>query len=463
MLEPQRWQGLIGIVVLLGLAVLMSEHRSRIRWSVVAWGLSLQFLFALLILRTPIGAPLFNSLNDGINRLIGYSNDGTTFVFKPLNDRFQSTFEVSSTTTTTAQDSHDAEDSNDPSSASPLPVGTRLVVQSRDGPHVAPQLMTIAFWVLPTVIFFSALLALLYHLGVMQWLVKGIAWAMIRTMGTSGAETLCVAANIFVGQTEAPLMVRPFLKTMTRSELLTVMIGGFATIAGGVLALYVLFLQRELPNIAGHLMAASVMSAPAALVIAKLMLPETETPDTLGTLHIEIPRTAANAVEAFGDGVTQGLQLALNIGAMLLAFVAMVALVNGLLGLIPVSPGADPWSLQGLLGQLFRPLAWTLGVNWHEAHTLGMLMGEKIVLTELIAYSDLSQLEVGTEIQERTALIASYALCGFANFASIGIQLGGIGAMAPERKPVIAALAVRAMLGGALASWLTAAVAGLLL
>lgn len=461
MFDPQRWQGLIGIVVLLGLAWLMSEHRRRVRWSIVVWGMALQFLFALVILRTPVGAPFFGGLNDGINHLISYTNDGTTFLFKPLNSQFESTYEL--TAVTPPEESGDSADADKPAAAPVLQTGTQLVVQSRNGPQVAPQLVTIAFWVLPTVIFFSALLSLLYYMGVMQWLVKGIAWIMMHTMGTSGAETLCVAANIFVGQTEAPLMVRPFLKTMTRSELLTVMIGGFATIAGGVLALYVLFLQSELPDIAGHLMASSVMSAPAALVVAKLMIPETETPVTLGQVHIEIPQTAANAVEAFGDGVTQGLQLALNIGAMLLAFVAMVALVNGLLGLIPVAAGSDPWSLQGFLGQLFRPLAWTLGVNWHEARTLGMLMGEKIVLTELIAYSDLSQLDVGTEIEERTALIASYALCGFANFASIGIQLGGIGAMAPDRKPLIAALAFRAMLGGAIASWLTAAVAGLLL
>ncbi|MEZ6065962.1 MAG: nucleoside transporter C-terminal domain-containing protein [Planctomycetaceae bacterium] len=308
---------------------------------------------------------------------------------------------------------------------------------------------------------------MLYHLRIMQWVVRGIAWVMLRTMGTSGAETLCVAGNIFVGQTEAPLMVRPFLKTMTRSELMAVMVGGFATVAGGVMALYISFLQGAFLDlklsIAGHMMAASVMSAPAALLIAKIIYPETETPATLGSIRVDIERTSSNVVEAFGDGVTQGLQLALNIGAMLIGFVAAVALINGLLALFPHAAGTAPVSLQWLLGCLFRPLAWTLGVPWDEAGILGSLMGEKLVLTELIAYSHLCEIGPQAGLSERTTIIASYALCGFANFASVGIQLGGIGAMAPERKRDLSSLVLRAMFGGALASWLTAAMAGLML
>lgn len=468
--DLDRWQGLIGVVVLLALGYALSDNRGRIRWSLVAWGLVLQFVFAVAVLRTEVGRRSFVVLNDAVNRLIGYTSDGTAFVFKPLNDRFETSYTVVESAAGPEDKEHEVppatpagRDEAPHAADPPLPPGSRLVLQSNDGPRMAPPLVNIAFGVLPTVIFFSALLSVLYHLGVMQWIVKAIAWVMVRTMRTSGAETLCVAANIFVGQTEAPLLVRPFLRTMTRSELMTVMLGGFATIAGGVLALYVSFLQRLIPDIAGHLMAASVMSAPAALVFAKILCPETETPTTLGTLSIEVPRTAGNVLEAFGDGVTQGLSLALNIGAMLLAFVAAVAMVNGLLGLIPVAAGEAPWSLQTLLGELFRPLAWSLGVDWREARVLGTLLGEKLVLTELIAYSHLSALQTGTEISPRTAIIASYALCGFANFASLGIQLGGIGAMAPERKPQIAELALRAMLGGALASWLTASIAGLLL
>jgi CNT family concentrative nucleoside transporter len=350
--------------------------------------------------------------------------------------------------------------------APPVPaVGTRLRLQSADGPQVAGPLINLAFWILPTIIFFSALLAVMYHVGVMQWIVRGIAWVMVRTLGTSGAETLCVASNIFVGQTEAPMMIRPFLKLMTRSELMAVMVGGFATIAGGVMAAYVGMLKGAFgtlaPEFAGHLMAASVMSAPAALVMAKILCPETETPTTLGMVAVTVERTNANALEAFGDGVTQGLQLALNVGAMLIAFLAAVALINGLLGLIP-APEGDPYTLQWLLGRLFQPIAWSLGVNWDEAEVLGTLLGEKLVLTELMAYTHLCELGPNA-LSPRTTVIASYALCGFANFASVGIQLGGIGGMAPERRRDLSTLALRAMLGGAFASWMTAAIAGVLI
>lgn len=468
----ERGQGLIGIGVLLLLAVAMSSHRRRIDWRLVATGLALQLVFALFILKTPIGRPCFDLLNAGFNRVIDFAQSGTTFLFRPLSDVFVTTHEVLAPEEPPVEETDPAPEGTDPappdaekseSPASPWPAGGRVRLRWLDSRHIAAPLMNIAVVVLPTVIFFSGLLAVLYHLGVMQAVIRGIAWLMVRTMRTSGAETLCVAANIFVGQTEAPLMVRPFLGRMTRSELLTVMVGGFATIAGGVMALYIGMLSPSLPDIAGHLMAASVMSAPAALVIAKILQPEIDQPATLGDVRVHVPRTAGNVIEAFGDGVASGLQLALNIGAMLIAFVAAVALVNGVLEQIPVPDGSSPLTLQGLLGTLFRPLAWTLGVPWSEAGTLGMLLGEKLVATELVAYSHLQTLTIGVDLSHRTAVIASYALCGFANFASVGIQLGGIGAMAPERKRDLAQLALRAMLGGALASWLTAAIAGLLL
>lgn len=459
----ERWQGLIGLVVLLMLAAALSSDRRRIDWRLVAAGLALQLAFAVLILRTPLGRPCFAMFDAAFSRVIQYAGVGTTFLFKPLSDRFETVHEVVDESPPAAAES--GEPSSDDGEIPPPARGhgDRLRLRWVDNQQISAPLLNIAVVVLPTVIFFSGLLAVLYHLGVMQAAIRGVAWLMVRTMRTSGAETLCVASNIFVGQTEAPIMVRPFLAEMTRSELLTVMVGGFATIAGGVMAIYVGMLQERIPDIAGHLMAASVMSAPAALVMAKIIQPETGQPATLGLVRVAIPRTASNVIEAFGDGVTQGLQLALNIGAMLIAFVAGVAMLNGLLGMIPVPDGASPVTLQAILGVVFRPLAWTLGAHWSEAATLGTLLGEKVVLTELIAYSHLQALRPGEELSPRTAIIASYALCGFANFASVGIQLGGIGAMAPQRRRDLAQLALRAMLGGALASWMTAAIAGLLL
>jgi CNT family concentrative nucleoside transporter len=285
--------------------------------------------------------------------------------------------------------------------------------------------------------------------------VKWVARAMQKTMRTSGAETLSVSANIFVGQTEAPLMVRPFVSKMTRSELMAVMIGGFATVAGGVMAMYVKILA-DIPGIAGHLMAASIMSAPAALVIAKIIYPETESSDTMGDLKIELEKKDDNVMEALSRGATDGMKLAANVGAMLIAFVAMIALVNAILGVMDLS-------LQQILGWIFSPLAWVMGIPWHEAGIMGTLMGEKLVLTELIAYGDLAELRATNSISDRTAIIASYALCGFANFASVGIQLGGIGGIAPERRKDLAKLGLKAMFGGALASWITATLAGILI
>jgi len=298
-------------------------------------------------------------------------------------------------------------------------------------------------------------MTVMYHFGIIQFVIKWIARAMQKTMKTSGSETLSVSANIFVGQTEAPLLVRPFIKNMTQSELMTVMTGGFATVAGGVLALYVTWLG-DIPGIAGHLLAASVMSAPAALAIAKIIYPETELSETAGEINIKVKKVDANSMDALGRGATEGLKLAANVGAMLIAFVSIVSMINYLLAI-------GGTSLEEIFAFVFKPLAWTMGVPWKEAGIMGMLMGEKIAFTELIAYGDLKDLLASGQISDRTAIIASYALCGFANFGSIGIQLGGIGGMAPERRKDLAKIVGKAMIGGALASWLTATIAGMLI
>lgn len=402
-------QGLIGMILLLGIAFILSNNRRQINYRIVGWGLSLQFIFGILILKTPLGKPLFGFFDKVITKLISFSDSGSDFLFKSL-----------------------------------VP-----------GVGYHEAMVNFAFRALPTIIFFSSLMTVLYHFGVIQFIVKWISRIMQKSMGTSGSETLSVAANIFVGQTEAPLMIRPFIRSMTQSELMAVMTGGFATVAGGVLALYVIWL-KDIPGIAGHLLAASVMSAPAAMVVAKIIYPETELSETSGDLNIIIEKPDSNTMEALGRGATEGLKLAANVAAMLVAFVALIAMVNYLLTF------ADT-SIQGILGFIFQPLAWAMGIPWEEAQMVGVLMGEKITLTELIAYSDLRDLRLEQAISDRTAIIASYALCGFANFASIGIQLGGIGGIAPERRKDLASLALKAMLGGALASWMTASIAGILI
>jgi len=401
--------GILGIVVLLAIAFALSNNRKQINMRIIGWGLGLQAIFAIFILKTPIGVPLFGFLDKTIRKLISFSDAGSDFLFKSFVPDV--------------------------------------------GYHVS--MINFAFRALPTIIFFSSLMAVLYHFGIIQMFVKWIAKAMQKTMGTSGSETLSVSANIFVGQTEAPLIVRPFIKQMTKSELMAVMTGGFATVAGGVLAIYVMWLT-DIPGIAGHLLAASVMSAPGALVVAKIIYPETESSETMGDLKINIEQKSTNAMEALGDGANSGLRLAANVAAMLVAFVSFVAMINYLLGFAGTS-------MESILGFIFKPLAWTMGVPWSEADILGTLMGKKIVLTELIAYGDLKELMSTGAITDRTAIIASYALCGFANFGSIGIQLGGIGSIAPGRKKDLAKLVTKAMVGGALASWLTATIAGLLI
>ena len=404
----ERFSGIIGVFLLLGIAFLMSNNKKKIDYKLVIWGLCLQLGFALVILKTPVGLPFFRFFDVIIGKLLSYSDQGGDFLFKSF------------------------------------------VSGAVDAPNI-----NFAIRVLPTVIFFSALVSLFYYLGILQRVVKAIAWVVQKTMGTSGSETLSVVGSIFVGQTEAPLLVKPYIKNMTKSELMTIMVAGFATIAGGVMAIYVKMLS-DIPGIAGHLMAASIMNAPAALIIAKIMYPETEKSETKGDLDINVEQTAGNVVEAIGDGAIDGVKLAINIGAMLVAIVALIAMLDGLLGFINTS-------FVEILGFVLRPMAWSMGVPWSEAGTVGGLMGEKIVLTELIAYADLQKIIQTDALSQRSAIIASYALCGFANFASIGIQLGGIGGIAPERKGDIAKIATKAMIGGAIASNLTASIAGILI
>ena len=401
--------GVLGLFTLLSIAFAMSENRRAINIKTVVYGLIFQLIFALFILKTPFGAPIFSFLDNSINILIGFSSSGSDFLFKSY----------------------------------------------IDGVGFHPGLINFAFSTLPTIIFFSSLVAVLYHFGILQAIIKFIARRMQLTLGTSGSETLSVAGNIFLGQTESPLMVRPFVNKMTKSELMAVMTGGFATVSGGVLAIYVSWLT-DIQGIAGHLLAASVMSAPAALVVAKIIYPETEESQTMGDVNVNIEQTNINAMEALSNGATDGLKLAANIAAMLIAFISFVAMINYFLSFAGTS-------MEEIFGIIFRPLAWTMGVPWNEAQLVGMLMGKKIVLTELVAYGDLQNLIKDGMISERSAIISTYALCGFSNFASIGIQLGGIGAMAPERKKDLAKLVTKAMFGGAIASWLTATIAGLLL
>jgi len=403
-----QFTGIIGIGALLGIAYLLSENKKAINYRTVLWGLGLQFIFALLILKTPIGRPLFSYIDKIINRLIGFADKGTEFVF-----------------------------------------GSQI---ENVGFH--PAFESVAFRLLPTIIFFSALISILYHYGIIQFVIKFFSRVMEKTMRTSGAETLSVSANIFVGQTEAPLMIRPYVSGMTKSELVAVMVGGFATAAGGVLAIYAKWLDG-IPGIAGHLMSASVMSAPAALVIAKIIYPETEQTESIISER-KSDQTSVNAMDALGTGTVVGLKLAVNVGAMLISFISIIALLNYFLAIFG-------FSIESVLGLIFSPLAWTMGIPWNECDTVGSLMGKKIVFTEFVAFSDLKLLIDNQQISEKAAIIASYALCGFANFGSIGIQLGGIGGIAPERRKDIAQLISKAMIGGALASWLTATLAGILL
>ena len=416
-----RGQSLLGLIAFLALCYAAGCLRERrfntVPWRVVGFGVGLQILLAALILRTTPGAWAFDKLNDAVVLLLAASEEGAALLFGNL-----------------------ARGMDVPTSAG----GTAAV-----GAYFA-------FNVLPTIIFFSALLAVLYHTGLMTLVVGGLAWAMRRTMRTSGAETLSAAANVFVGQTEAPLFVRPFLAAMTASELFAVMTGGFANIASGVLGVYADLLKNVVPDAGSHLIAASVVSAPAGLVVAKLLVPERDRPQTADGSTLPRAKTDANLLDAAVRGTRDGLLLAANVGAVLIVFTAFVWLANA--GLGAIHPNL---SLERILGVLLAPVAWLCGVPWSDAPRLGSLIGVKTVLNEFLAYLALAQ--DAETFSPRSRTIAVYALCGFANFASVGIQIGGIGVLAPTRRADLARLGLLAMFGGAIASLLTACVVGMIL
>jgi CNT family concentrative nucleoside transporter len=407
---------LLGLLAFLGVAWLLSSDRRAIDWRIVVVGLALQFLLGFLVLKTTWGRDVFDGAGAFVSRLLGYAAKGSGFVFGPLADEKG---------------------------------GLGFVF---------------AFQVLPTIVFFSALMSVLYHVGILGLVVRGIGIALKRLMRVSGAEAFSAAANIFVGQTEAPFVVRPFLPKLTSSELFCVMTGGFATVAGGVMAAYILMF-RDVPGFgprfAGHLLAASVMSAPAALVMAKVMRPETEVPQTRGDEPIRMERPAVNVVDAAVSGGRDGMILAANVGAMLIAFLGLVALVNAMLGWVGGHTMGDwGWSLERGLGILCAPIAWLMGVPWSEATEVGRLVGEKTALNEFVAFQHLAETN---GLSDRSRAIATYALCGFSNLGSIAIQVGGIGAMVPEKRATLARHGFPAMIAGSFACFMTACVAALLL
>ena len=405
---PQRLTGIFGIALILGIGIALSRNRRAISGRVVAWGVGLQLAFAIFVLRVPLGHELFNRLGDAVKTILGFSYVGSEFVFGEIGKQHSSLGVI------------------------------------------------FAFQVLPAIIFVSALFAILYYLGVMQVVVKAFAVLMNRVMGASGAESLNVAASIFMGQTEAPLTIRPFLPGMTRSELMTVMTAGMAHVSGSIMAAYIAFGIE-----ARHLLTAVIMTAPGTIMMAKILEPETETPQTLGGVRVEIPRTDVNVVDAAARGTTDGLHLMLNVIAMLVSFVALVALVNGAFGWVHGYVAWFPANIQTVLGWVFRPIAFAMGVPWHDSGTIGGLLGTRMVLNEFLAYAQLGPMKA--QLDPVSFTIATFALCGFANISSVGIQIGGIGALVPERKHDLARLGFRAMIAGTLANFLSATLAGILL
>ena len=404
-----RYTGLLGLAAIVLVAWAFSTHRKRVRPALLLWGLGLQFLFAFLVLKTAF-ANLFQVATDGVNALLRYSEAGSSFVFGSLGD-----------------------------STAPF--------------------FVFAFRVLPLVIFISSLFAILYYVGVMQIFVRGMAIVMQRVMGASGAESTNVAASIFMGQTEAPLTIRPFLAGLTESELFTIMVSGMAHISGAVMAAYVLMAHVEIR----HLLTAVIMTAPATIMLAKILVPETGQPATAGHVKIRVEQTGQNLLDAAARGAGDGLQLALNIGAMLIAFLGLIALVNGTLGWLHGLPGGGwvPTSLQSIFGFLFAPVAWLLGVAWNDCASIGNLLGTRMVLNEFVAFQALGPMK--TQLDPRSFTIATYALCGFANLSSIAIQIGGLGALAPSRKSDVARLGLKAMAAGTMANFMSACIAGILM
>jgi len=433
MLEA-RLRAAVGLCILIGLAWLLSADRKRISWRLVGWGLGLQVAFALLVLRTPLGVAAFDSLNHVVHAVLGYGTDGARFVFGNL-------------------------------VGNEVPVGAidanGVFTSSQD--TVARSGAFFAFRILPNIIFISSLMTVLYHLGIMQRVVRGVSWIMQRTMGTSGAETLCTASNIFVGMMEAPLVVKPYIERMTESELLAIMTAGLATISGSVLAAYAGMLSPFEPDAAGHLIAASIMSAPAALVMAKILIPETEEPSTAGAVAEERERPDVNVIDAAARGAGEGLRLALVVGAMLIAFIALVSMLNGVIGWAGGMAGLPDLTLERMLGVVLAPVAWMLGVPWGDAGLIGQMIGVDFVLNEFVAFVQLSAaLGSGTTVDARSLIIGIYALTTFANFGSVAMTIAGIGAIAPTRRHDLARLGLKAMLAGLMASLATAAVAGIL-
>jgi CNT family concentrative nucleoside transporter len=417
-----RFQPLCGLVLIGLVAYALSSNRRAIRGRTVAWGFGLQFLFALIVLKTSIGQTTFEILGDKIRRLLDFASVGSSFVFGPIGNQ---------------------------------PVWSRIMTAVL-GPEGAQYGVIFAFQIAPTIIFIAALFAILYYFGIMQLVVRLFALVMNRVMGASGAESLNVAASIFMGQTEAPLTIRPYLPRMTESELMTVMTSGMAHISGGIMAAYIAFGVEP-----KHLLTAVIMTAPGTLMMAKMFVPETGVPETLGTVRLEIKNTDVNVIDAAGRGTSEGLQLAMNVIAMLISFVALIALTNALLGAIGARVHLPGLSLQQIFGVVFAPVAWSLGVPWRDATVVGNLLGTRMVLNEFIAFAQLGPMRA--TLDPRSFTVATFALCGFANFASIGIQIGGIGALVPERRHDLAKLGMRAMLAGTMANFTSACIAAMLL
>lgn len=404
----ERFTGLLGLIAIVAVAYLFSTDRRRIQPRLLLWGLGSQFLLAFIVLKTSVGFA-FQSASIAVNALLEYAEEGSKFLFGPLG--------------------------------------------AKDGPYG----VVFAFQVLPIVIFIAALFAVLYYFGVMQVVIKVMAIAMRRVMGASGAESTCVAASIFMGQTEAPLTIRPFLANLTRSELFTIMTSGMAHVSGAVMAAYVKIAGVEIT----HLLTAVIMTAPATIMLSKMLIPETEEPETAGDVKIEIEKPGVNVIDAAARGAADGLQLALNIGGMLIAFLALIAMVNGMLGWVHGWAPFIPGSLQQIFGLVFAPIAWLLGVSWKDASIVGNLLGTRLVLNEFVAFLNLGP--VKDQLDPRSFVIATFALCGFANLSSIAIQVGGIGALVPSRKSDLARLGLRAVAAGTMANFMSACIAGLLL
>jgi CNT family concentrative nucleoside transporter len=400
--------GILGMLTMMGLAYLFSSNRAAINYKTVAWGLGLQIVFAFLVMRWEYGRIFFQKAGAAVNWLLDFSFFGSSFVFGDL---------------------------------------------GRKGSSMG---FFFAFQVLPTIIFIAAVFALLYHWGVMQAVIKLAAWVMTRLMGASGAESLNVAASIFMGQTEAPLTIRPFLPDLTKSELMTVMTSGMAHVSGGIMAAYIAFGIE-----AKHLLAAVIMTAPGTILLSKMLVPETEKPRTSGKVQMADIERDTNALGAISRGTIDGLHLAINVAAMLISFIALLYLVDGIFGLVHAHIGWFPSSLEQVFGWVFAPIAWLIGIPWHDCPTIGNLLGLRTVSNELIAFQRLGPMK--DSLDPRSFTIATFALCGFANFSSIGIQIGGIGALAPNRKGDLARLGIRAMMAGTMANLMSASIVGIML